>query len=97
MEDINKYIEQLIKNKYSDLQIKSTKNQIEISKSYFKVILSLRNSKTNKSHFDIFVYSGLLGYLFNKNLSAEVVNLKADLEKIILENGFEYKYLNRMI
>lgn len=95
MDNINKCINELLKCKYDDLSIISKNDQIEIIKStYFKVTLKLRNPKINENYFDISIYMGLLGYLFNKNFNIKVAELKTDLEKIILENGFKYSYLS---
>ena len=92
MSKIYEVIEALIKKEYPDLRIAFSKKKIQISKSSY---LGISLKKNEEETVLIFVYTGLLGYILNRNFGKRVSTLKADIEKVLLENGFKFSYLTQ--
>lgn len=96
MGNVYEVVEDLIKKEYPDLHITFLKEKIQISKSsYFKISLSPAGQKNEKETVLIFVYTGLLGYILNRNFGKRVSTLKANIEKVLRENGFKFSYLSQ--
>ena len=92
MGNIYEVVEALIKKEYPDLRIAFSKEKIQISKSSY---LGISLKKNEKESVLIFVYTGLLGYILNRNFGKRVSTLKADIEKVMHENGFKFSYLTQ--
>ena len=92
MGNIYEVVEALIKKEYPDLRIAFSKEKIQISKSSY---LGISLKKNEKESVLIFVYTGLLGYILNRNFGKRVSTLKADIEKVLRENGFKFSYLTQ--
>ena len=92
MGNIYEVVEALIKKEYPDLRIAFSKEKIQISKSSY---LGISLKKNEEETVLIFVYTGLLGYILNRNFGKRVSTLKADIEKVLLENGFKFSYLTQ--
>ena len=92
MGNIYEVVEALIKKEYPDLRIAFSKEKIQISKSSY---LGISLKKNEEETVLIFVYTGLLGYILNRNFGKRVSTLKADIEKVLRENGFKFSYLTQ--
>ncbi len=93
MEEIKTLITKLIAEKHPQFKVSLSKSEIKIVRGqYFYTTL-----KQFDKDFRITIYSGLLAHLLNKGFNQKITHLKSDLERVLIENDFNFTYVNMAV